>query len=549
MPARFILIILFLWQVNAVYPQPAEKILLQTDKQWYYPGETIWFAINVYNACGDTLEQLSNIAYVELTGADGKSVMQSKLKIEESQGKGSMTIDNLSSGSYYVVAYTSWMKNFGAATFARKPVYIVNPAKPGLMNTSNTAQEEQTAAGNAVRIETSKKQYGKREPVTINFSTGKPSRVSVSVYRTDNLEKGSDNIYMSHVADPCSVRKSSSLYILEKRGHILSGKVIDRRTQMPAAGILGYLSTIAYPDRLFVAVSDSTGTIRFDIGDIEGKTELVLQTDPSTPNNYTIEINSPFAENVSSVSQKATNDIFQANAEEIDEAMMSAQVQKIFARNDSLRQSRLPGKTYPFYGKPDAFYLMSEYVHFSTVEEILREYIFTVAVQKRAGKLHPIVIDLLTRKPFAQQPLILVNGVPIFDVERFMQMNTDEFHSIGIVAGRYFMGRNIFYGIIDVRLNTPLKEFGVNARVMDFQGTEMKADFLQPDYSNESSRLDRKPDFRSVLYWNPRIKTDNNGNGSVELYTSDLEGEYIAVVQAISADGKVTTNKSTIQVR
>ena len=84
---------------------------------------------------------------------------------------------------------------------------------------------------------------------------------------------------------------------------------------------------------------------------------------------------------------------------------------------------------------------------------------------------------------------------------------------------------------------------------MDFQGTEMKADFLQPDYSNESSRLDRKPDFRSVLYWNPRIKTDNNGNGSVELYTSDLEGEYIAVVQAISADGKVTTNKSTIQVR
>ena len=68
MPARYILLILFFWQVNAVYSQPAEKILLQTDKQWYYPGETIWFAINVYNACGDTLEQLSNIAYIELTG-------------------------------------------------------------------------------------------------------------------------------------------------------------------------------------------------------------------------------------------------------------------------------------------------------------------------------------------------------------------------------------------------------------------------------------------------------------------------------------------------
>ena len=186
-----------------------EKLFLHTDKDFYAAGEILWFKIYAVDGTFHRPSELSKIAYIEILNERNEPVLQNMVSLVPGKNNGSFYLPtSLNTGYYTIRAYTSWMKNFGAATFARKPVYIVNPAKPGLMNTSNTAQEEQTAAGNAVRIETSKKQYGKREPVTINFSTGKPSRVSVSVYRTDNLEKGSDNIYMSHVADPCSVRKS-----------------------------------------------------------------------------------------------------------------------------------------------------------------------------------------------------------------------------------------------------------------------------------------------------------------------------------------------------
>jgi hypothetical protein len=540
----------FFWQLNSAFAQPVEKLMLITDKQWYYPGETIWFAVNTFNACGDSLAQISSVAYVELIDTDGQPVIQAKVKIENAQGRGSLSVsDYIASGNYTLVAYTSWMKNFGSGLFVRKPIVIVNPAKPARINTSYSLPDERAETNNAIQLETSKKQFAKREPVQVKFSVGNRARVSVSVYRIDELEKGSEKIYMSQVPNPCNLAHSQRVpFIFERRGHIVSGKVINLRTQSPAPGIRGYLSAVDYPDRLFVATSDSTGTIRFDVGDLAGKTELVLQTDADKQNNYTIELATPFAGNSGSDLEKGKSDVLESNPNVIDDALISAQVQKIFTGINNLPSLRDSVVSKPFYGKPDGFYLMGDYTHFSTVEEILREYVQSVGVQRRGGKSYPVVYDLKTQKPFSQPPLILVNGVPILDGDRFLKMNTDEFYSIGVVAGRFFMGRNIFYGIIDVRLKSSLTEFGGNARIVDYDGMELLTDFVAPDYGSELRRLDRKPDFRNVLYWNPSIETDDSGNGTVEFYTSDLDGKYIIVIQSVSKNGEIKTTGSLIEV-
>jgi uncharacterized protein YfaS (alpha-2-macroglobulin family) len=85
--------------------------------------------------------------------------------------------------------------------------------------------------------------------------------------------------------------------------------------------------------------------------------------------------------------------------------------------------------------------------------------------------------------------------------------------------------------------------------VVDYNCLEPRRIFISPDYSNESSRLNRKPDFRSVLYWNPFIETDNTGNATLEFYTSDLEGEYVVVVNAIARNGQISMGKSLITVK
>ena len=59
-----------------------------------------------------------------------------------------------------------------------------------------------------------------------------------------------------------------------------------------------------------------------------------------------------------------------------------------------------------------------------------------------------------------------------------------------------------------------------------------------PDYSSDTLRNDRIPDFRNTVYWNPSVATDSNGNASVEFWTSDEDGEYLVVTEGLSADGK-----------
>jgi hypothetical protein len=547
--------LLLLWTISG-FAQPLEKVVISTDKQWYYRGETIWFSVNVFNACTDSLSDISKIVYVELLDSEHKPVYQSKLRLDEAYAHGSFSIsENIVSGDYSLIAYTNWMKNFGAAVYSRKSLNVVNPAKPAAMSVSHSGatSNEESSAGVKLIVEAPKSVVAKRQAATVKIFAARGVRVSASVYRLDALETGLDRTMIYEPPDPCgSAISKVRLSVPEKRGHVILCRVLDRSTQKPVAGLRGYLSVINSPDDLYVATADSSGTMRFDVENLLGKTEIVLQTHQNNNSSYSMEIINPFIEHPASQPGDAKEDVFQSMVPVINDAMMSAQVQDIFhARKDSAGSTEVTSEHTrgPFYGKPDAFHLISDYVHFSTVEEILREYVTTVAVQRRNGILRPAVNDILSEKPFSEQPLVLVNGVPEFDMERFMNMNTDEFYSIAVVARKYIYGHQVFYGIIDVRLTVPLKEFGKNATVVDYDGVAQPDTFISPKYMSEEEQDDRKPDFRNVLFWSPRININENGEGAFTFFTSDLEGEYAVVVQAVSMDGKTAKARSIIQVR
>jgi hypothetical protein len=535
--------------------QNAEKIVLITDKEWYYPGESLWFTLNIFDACGDTLSNFSKIAYVELIGSDNKPVHQMKVAVNDAHGAGSFTIgENIITGNYSVIAYTNWMKNFGVGSYSRHSVQVVNPLKMALLNVGQKEDVSGPLNAAGIKVDPSKKRYTKRERVSVSISGIPSSLLSVSVFRMDALQKGAADIIDKAPANPCKVDPNEALpFIMEDHGHIISGRVIDKRSLLPAAGIRGYLSVINSPNDLYVATSDSSGTIRFDVGDLPGKKELVLQTNRNIDSNYSIELVNPYAEQALPLDGSQKQNVFESMPGVVNDAMVSAQVQRVFYTADAHMEDTIGEQDAAFYGKPDAFYLMADYVHFTTVEEIFREYVTFVGVQKRNGQAFPIVYDMLSdredRKPFPGPPLVLINGVPLFDPDRFMDMNTDEFYSISVVGKKYFMGYQTFYGIIDVRLNTSLKNFGRDAIVTDYDGADEARQFSSPTYRNEEERNGRKPDFRNVLYWNPALHKDKNGNCAFDFYSSDLEGEYAIVVRAVSEKGKVETSETFIQVK
>ena len=61
-------------------------------------------------------------------------------------------------------------------------------------------------------------------------------------------------------------------------------------------------------------------------------------------------------------------------------------------------------------------------------------------------------------------------------------------------------------------------------------------DFYVPKYVSKQQNVERT-DFRSTIYWNPKIETDAKGRATVEFYTSDAITSFSAMVEGISNQG------------
>jgi len=56
------------------------------------------------------------------------------------------------------------------------------------------------------------------------------------------------------------------------------------------------------------------------------------------------------------------------------------------------------------------------------------------------------------------------------------------------------------------------------------------------------------PDFRTLLYWSPDIKTNETGKKEISFYTSDIAAKYAVIVQGFSLNGKAGSTVFMIDV-
>ena len=196
----------------------------------------------------------------------------------------------------------------------------------------------------------------------------------------------------------------------------IQAKLIDRSTGLPAAGKTGYVSV---PGRVFefrTATSDSLGNIIFLIKNFESARQLVFQTNVVTDSNLVFELNEPIAE-------KFVTEKYPARIKEV-------------------------GDTLPFFGKADKDYLLDDYVRFPTMEEVLREFVAEVRVRKQRDKFRIEVLNVPYNLYFANEPLILIDGVPVFDTNILMAIDPLKIRNIQVVARKYYFGTKVLSGIV-----------------------------------------------------------------------------------------------------
>ncbi|WP_113651905.1 hypothetical protein [Pedobacter namyangjuensis] len=442
-----------------------------------------------------------------------------------------------------------------------------------------------------LEVKSDKLNYGLREKVSVDFSVAhnKPVKnfdFSVSIAKIDENEMlGLENIISSNiltsalkgrVQSPAFYLQNSTesnialdnllitqgwrrfnfndlkekkpvlKFLPEYSGHIITGNIVK-----PNGTPIKYEDLfLAVPGKrlqFYQTVSDSIGKFVFNTQDFYDANEIVV-VNKSMDTTAKISLYSPFS-NQYSLSENNYLNTKKLSAEKIQDASFQIQVYGNFFKQELNGLTSTIIDTTNFYGKAYNTYVFNNYERFNTMEESFREFVKETFVSKTSNGYQ---IRLLANDvPLQGNPLVLLDGVPYFNMNKVMQIDPTKIAKLEIVPASYQLGSSLFDGIISLSsYKTTLANVDIspNALVLDYNGLQSQREFYSPNYDIDFELKNTLPDFRSTLYWNPKIALDENSKAKLDFFTSDLTGTYIGVLNGIDGDGLLGTSFFTFKV-
>jgi len=566
-----------------------EELFVRTDRDIYISGEEVWFKVYTLNGPAHTPDDISKVVYLELLDKNNFPFRQVKVKIEKSSGSASITLpDNISSGNYLIRAYTNWMKNFSTDDFFYRTISVINPfesidhlkippdnkssdsvnAIAGVQPQGNIYDIEgnqiikRFSAGDNkkvinYKITLDKPVYGSRERIKMEISAsdmaGNPveTSLSVSVAKSGVVNSpGVNSFYRTGSADSRIHRVDGPENLAELEGHIISGFLRLKTTDEPLKNTDLSLSFVGKTARCQFSKTDDKGAFNFVVKE-SGLNEIVIQPLSPDISGYYIELNQPFS-SIFSKFKPAEFYLDSSRLDQINKVIIGMQVNNIY---EPFRQTRSGESTTvipDFYGKPESTIIMADYIELTSLKEVVKELLPNVYTLKQNGKHDFMLINKFRGQPFENKPLVLVDGVPVYDFEKVLSINSKEIERAEIINTRYFISVNVFDGIVSFitkKANLSVMEFDNSIFRQAYEGCQIQNSFYSPDYSAAATKDKHIPDFRNTLYWKPDLQTGKDGKGEIEFFSSDESSDYEIVVEGISPDGKTGYNFASFSVK
>ena len=348
-----------------------------------------------------------------------------------------------------------------------------------------------------------------------------------------------------------SNRQPEFTFLPEFNGPIILAKITNTLTNTPAKNIMTYLAIPGKKVQMYTSYSDSLGHLLFNMKDFFGPGEIVIQPNTLIDTTFRIDVANPFSEQYAKIALPRLN-ISAGMQTAIEDQSLNMQVQNIYS-STKLRQFYDPHiDSNAFFGTPYKSYLLDNYTRFTTMEEVMREYVSEVNITHPKNHFHIKVISANNPAYLSDtDPLVLIDGVPFFDIDKLFAADPLKIRKLDDMPFTYYWGPSVEEGIFSF---TTYKgdlggvEIDPHAAVLDYEGLELQREFYSPAYDTEKAYASRIPDFRNVLYWAPYITTGLKGKNNLSFYTSDKTGQYIGIIQGLTATGEAGSSSFTFSV-
>ncbi len=533
---RIIAVFLIMISV-AVKAQPKSDFAFFTDRDVYASGEVLLAKIFTSESTP------SRIVSLDLVNLQGTRINGVSLEIRNKQADGFLLLpDSLSSGTYLVRAY---LKN--TTDKIVREIWISNRfdglTKTMQINRVTGLHKIRDQATSQVSIEGLKKTYQPSE--TIN----------VAVRMDDPLLKEVDGNLLVCIAQAFPVFESNTYNmssiqakegITENKGIVLSGTITDKNTLKPAPNVTVYLTI---PDSLpgfQYYKTQNDGRFYFLLNNYYGTIQPVIQCFGNNPaQSLKINLDNRFAES-DSLSGLIKNQVSEDFKAMVTQSVDAVTFRKIFGQ-DKLKLLSPPEKkaeAYPYYGKPSNTVDPQLFIDLPNFTEISRELLPGVKFRNYNSEPTLQVMNSGVRNYFAEQPLILIDGIPIRDLNVIKNMGTVDIDRIEVCQSERFYGDLRFPGV--VAIYTTKADY---SRIPESdQLIRLKMETIQPSLTLEEPEVSELniPDLRQVIYWSPA--TIPAENISVKCRTSSILGLYKLVVRGKLKDGTLFYTEKQFEV-
>jgi len=232
-------------------------------------------------------------------------------------------------------------------------------------------------------------------------------------------------------------------------------------------------------------------------------------------------------------------------------------VATIMARNVQLAEiyedlSPLAGKDtaeneFPFYGSPTLSVDMDRYVLLPTLEEVFLNLVPSVTPVTRR-KRNSLQIDTENPTLALFAPLVMVDQVPVFDMDRFMSVAPAKIKGIDVIEDVYVKGNLRFGGLINL-----VSRDGDMAGI-DLPGNSFFIDYLaiHPPARTDMDQVaenDLNPDTRNTLLWLPDVHLEKSSPLSISFTTPMYPGEYMVLFRGLGPGGEYIVAETSFEVR
>ena len=239
---------------------------------------------------------------------------------------------------------------------------------------------------------------------------------------------------------PVDMRETEGHIIKARIKNTYDGQTFTADQITPSVGIVG--KQIHYFEGKMV--NDSIAV--FYTYGVRGRQPLVLSAVTSTGLSLPIEMISPFTV---LLPKSLPHLVFHYQRSEVEARSLDMQRhQKAIGLRDSQPARVLDYDAMVLGTQPELTYNLDEYRQFFTVREVLLEYVNCVSNFKINDA--PQLIVHINQAPSASlwPSLVLIDGMPVLNVERLLSYDARRIHYINIYGGQYTFGNVIYNGIL-----------------------------------------------------------------------------------------------------